>query len=53
MGKYLDDILVILGCICLVVATALWSEIGAFYVSGVLLIGGGVVVGLGDKRGKK
>ena len=41
MQKYLDDVLILLGCGSIVYATSLLNAIAAIYTAGVLLIGYG------------
>lgn len=48
MKKYLDDLLVLCGCLLILAATYLLCPIAALYVAGVMLIIAGVITGLGD-----
>ena len=52
MKKYFDDILILAGCGLVIYATSLLSGIAALYVAGFMLIGLGVLVALGDRRGE-
>lgn len=45
MKKYLDDFLLIVGCIFIVTGVALWSIPAALIVAGAVLIGFGFLVG--------
>lgn len=53
MKKYLDDVLVVAGCLAIIGATFLWSVVAGLYVVGLSLIGAGVVVRYERKRGEK
>ncbi len=50
MQKYLDDVLILLGCGLIVYATSLLSKIAAIYTAGVLLIGMGILIGISMRR---
>ena len=52
MQKYLDDVLILLGCGLIVYATSLLSAIAAIYTAGVLLIGMGILIGISMRRMK-
>ncbi len=47
--KYADDLLLLIGCACIVTGVAIWSKPAALVVSGVLLIGLAVIVGKIDR----
>jgi hypothetical protein len=51
--RYLDDVLVVLGCILIVGATASWSLLAAVYVAGGILILAGIVVSMAERLGPK
>jgi hypothetical protein len=43
--KFLDDILLITGCICILIGLSKWSEIITWIAAGMMLICLGVLVG--------
>jgi hypothetical protein len=47
LANHLDDLLILTGCGLIVYATSILSIIAAYFVTGVMLIGLGVLVGLG------
>lgn len=53
MRKYLDDVLIFIGCGILIYATYRISLTAALYASGVLCILAGVFVGITGKRASK
>ena len=50
MKNYLDDVLVIIGCLVLLFATYQLSLIAFWYLLGVLLIGAGITIGISERR---
>jgi hypothetical protein len=42
--KYLDDLLVLAGCGCILYATSLWSRMAFWYLAGLFLIGFGFMI---------
>ena len=45
LAKYLEDLLVVLGCLCILYGLSLWSVIVTWIVGGLMLAGAGVVIG--------
>jgi len=45
MKKYLDDLLLLGGCVCILVGLVQWSVIATWITGGVMLIGFGVLIG--------
>ncbi len=52
MIKYLDDLLILLGCGLIVFATYRISFTAALYVGGFFLLAGGLLIGI-SRRGVK
>lgn len=50
MMKYLDDILILMGCGLLVYATYRLNLTAALFVGGFLLIALGIAIGVGGKK---
>lgn len=44
-ANYLDDVLLLMGCICILVGLSMWSAIATWIVGGGMLIGFGVLIG--------
>jgi len=49
--KFLDDLLVLGGCVLIVIGTWYVCPVATWFVAGIMLIGLGVLVGLVGKRG--
>ena len=45
LAKYLEDLLVVLGCVCILYGLSLWSVIVTWIVGGLMLAGAGFVIG--------
>jgi hypothetical protein len=45
LRNYLDDLLMLAGCGCVLVGLALWSPIATWIAAGLMLIGFGVLIG--------
>jgi len=46
IARFLDDILLVAGCACMLVGVSMWSIPAAWITGGVMLIGFGVMVGV-------
>ncbi|MEN6522354.1 MAG: hypothetical protein ABFD14_01385 [Anaerolineaceae bacterium] len=49
MLKYMDDLLLVLGCAVILYGLYQWNIVVTWVVGGVMLIGFGVLIGMGDK----
>jgi len=45
LRRYIDDVLLLAGCGCILIGLALWSPIATWIVAGLMLIGYGVLIG--------
>jgi len=45
LRNYLDDLLMLAGCGCILIGLALWSPIATWIAAGLMLIGFGVLIG--------
>ncbi len=45
IGNYLDDLLVLVGCVVILVGLSLWNIVATLVVAGSMLIGFGLLVG--------
>jgi hypothetical protein len=45
IGRFLDDILLVAGCIAILVGLAQWNLVITWVVGGLMLIGWGVLIG--------
>jgi len=45
INKFLDDLLLVAGCICILVGLAQWNLVVTWVVAGLMLIGWGVLIG--------
>jgi len=43
--RYLDDVLLFLGCLCVLYGLSLWSAIATWITGGLMLIGLAILVG--------
>jgi uncharacterized membrane protein SirB2 len=53
MTKFLDDILILAGCGLILVGVHEVLPVATWFVAGVMLIVMGVLVGIGNGKGKK
>ena len=45
MGKYLDDILILIGSVLLLIGTYIVMPVATWFVGGVMLITAGILIG--------
>lgn len=50
VSQFLDDILLVAGCVCVLYGLSLWSAIITWIVLGLILIGLAVLVGMRKAR---
>lgn len=48
--RYLDDILLLAGCGCVLYGLSLWSAIATWITGGLMLIGLAVLIGIGKAK---
>jgi hypothetical protein len=49
---FLEDILVLAGCICILIGLSLWSAVATWIAGGLMLIGFGVMFAMGKLKMK-
>jgi hypothetical protein len=51
-NKFFDDLLMVVGCICVLIGLSKWNVIITWVIGGLMLIVFGVLVGIGKARSK-
>jgi hypothetical protein len=49
MSKYLDDILIFIGCILFLIGVYKMYPVAVWFVAGIMLMAAGVAIGFGSK----
>lgn len=53
IGRFIDDFLLVAGCISILIGLAQWNLIITWVVAGIMLIGWGVLIGKVKSRDNK
>jgi hypothetical protein len=51
-NKFFDDLLMVIGCVCVLIGLSKWNVTITWVIGGLMLIGFGVLVGIGKARSK-